>query len=78
MLLAIFPQEKNGKKVSLNVGRASSNLGLENGVIRETYINGDRVCLDTSLHAKTIVEYSCDKQVCYLTSLLRHDVITTT
>ena len=55
-------QEKDGVKVALNLGRAASDLKIEDGIIYEMYSNGGRVCLDRSKQASTRVEYSCAKQ----------------
>ncbi|KAL5265715.1 hypothetical protein ACHWQZ_G006428 [Mnemiopsis leidyi] len=54
--------EKDGVKVALNLGRAASDLKIEDGIIYEMYSNGGRVCLDRSKQASTRVEYSCAKQ----------------
>ena len=57
-------------KVATNLGRAASDLTIEDGILTEIYVNGDRVCSDKSLRASTRVEYSCAKQP-QVTALVR-------
>ena len=49
-------------KVALNLGRAASDLKIEDGIMYELYSNGGRVCRDKTRHASTRVEYTCAKQ----------------
>ena len=45
----------------MNFGRTSSDMRIEDDVISESYHNGDNVCTNKSLEARTRVEYRCSK-----------------